>query len=82
MIFQSTNKNIIINIKDMLIKTNKVLYPELLYKICGILFKVHNKLGRYYNEKQYGDLIEELFKENNIFYEREKTFLLILKKKK
>ena len=54
------------------IMKNNLIYPELSYKITGVLFKVHNELGRYLNEKQYGDLLENKFKENNIEYEREK----------
>jgi GxxExxY protein len=50
----------------------ELVYPELSYKITGLLFAVHNELGKYNNEKQYGDLIENKFKENNIRYEREK----------
>ena len=49
----------------------KVLYPELSYKITGILFDVHNALGPYAREKQYGDLIEEKLEENKIPYKRE-----------
>lgn len=51
----------------------KVVYPKLSFKIVGILFEVQNELGRYCNEKQYSDLIEEKFKKINIRYEREKT---------
>jgi len=51
---------------------SKLIFPELSYKINGILFEVHNKLGRFCNEKQYGDLIEKLLKDYNIKYEREK----------
>ena len=51
----------------------KVLYPELSYKITGILFNVHNELGSYAREKQYGDLIEEKLKESKISYVREKS---------
>jgi GxxExxY protein len=56
------------------IRTNKkVYYPELSYKICGIFFEVHNNLGRFRNEKQYADAIENLLKEKDINYFREKN---------
>jgi len=53
--------------------TNKkrVFFKELSYKICGLCFKVHNKLGRFRNEQQYTDALERLLKENDIKYERE-----------
>ena len=50
---------------------DKVVYKELSYKINGLLFKTHKDLGRYRNEKQYADMLEELFRENNIKYIRE-----------
>jgi GxxExxY protein len=50
-----------------------IVYPELSYKISGILFGVRKKLGRYKNEKQYCDAIEEELKRNRINYEREKV---------
>jgi len=52
--------------------TNKIFYPELSYRITGILFAVHNELGRFCNEKQYGDKLEKCLRDNNIVYEREK----------
>lgn len=52
-------------------KLDKVIYPKLSYKICGLCFQVHNELGRYRNEKQYSDALEEKFKENRIEYNRE-----------
>lgn len=48
-----------------------LIHPELSYKITGLLFKVHNDLGRFSREKQYGDLFENLLKCNNISYKRE-----------
>lgn len=51
---------------------NKIIHKEFSYKINGILFKVHNELGRYCREKQYADKIEELLKENQISYKRER----------
>jgi GxxExxY protein len=53
-------------------RINKIIYPELSYKINGILFTVHNQLGRFCNEKQYCDLIEDFLRKNGFKYEREK----------
>ena len=53
-------------------KNDQLVFPELSYKLTGILFAAHNELGRYCNEKQYGDLLEKMFKEENLQYEREK----------
>ena len=49
----------------------KVVYAKLSYKICELCFSIHNQLGRYRNEKQYGDALENLLKENSIKYNRE-----------
>lgn len=48
-----------------------VLYPELSYKVCGLCFKVHNELGRFCNELQYADALENLLKIEKIEYKRE-----------
>ncbi|MEA3463697.1 MAG: GxxExxY protein, partial [Patescibacteria group bacterium] len=50
---------------------DKVIYKELSYKINGLLFKVHNDLSRYKNEKQYGDYFEFLLKKKGFKYKRE-----------
>ena len=49
----------------------RLIYPELSFALTGILFNVHNSLGRYAREKQYGDVIERMLKEKNIQYKRE-----------
>jgi len=51
---------------------SKLVYPEISYKISGVLFSVHNELSRFENENQYCDCIEEKFKNLGIIYEREK----------
>lgn len=48
-----------------------LIYKDLSFKIVGLLYDTHNELGRYCNEKQYGDKLEELLKENSIKYNRE-----------
>jgi|SRR3989344_8682259 len=50
-----------------------LLYPELSYTVNGILFSTHNELGKYCNEQQYGDKIENELQKANLAYEREKV---------
>lgn len=50
-----------------------LIYKDLSYEINGILFEVHNELGRYCNEKQCGDLFEKKLKAKNIIHKREET---------
>lgn len=50
----------------------ELIYKDLSYETTGILFEVHNELGRFCNEKQCGDLLEKKLIENKIKYEREK----------
>jgi GxxExxY protein len=45
---------------------SKVVYPELSYKIVGILFEVYNQLGPGYQEKYYQRAIETAFREHNL----------------
>lgn|SRR3989344_4809267 len=50
----------------------QLLYPELSYKIIGLCFEVHNQLGKYRNEQQYADALEQKLKDGKISYKREK----------
>ena len=49
----------------------KVIYPELSYKIVGILFEVKKELGEYAREKQYGDMVSKKLELAEIPYSRE-----------
>lgn len=49
----------------------KIIYKDLSYKIVGLLFETHARLGRYRNENEYGDYFEELLKKEKIKYKRE-----------
>jgi len=51
---------------------DKVILKELSYEINGVLFHVHNHLGRFCKEKIYCDAIEHELKQRNIRYERER----------
>ena len=55
---------------------DNLIYKELSYALFGLLYEAHNELGRYCNEKQYGDKFEELLKKNKIEYQREFTLPL------
>lgn len=52
-------------------KCADLIYPELSYKIIGILFEVHNKLGAKYQEKHYQRAIEIKLKSAGLAYQRE-----------
>lgn len=52
-------------------KTAELLYPELSYKITGVCFAVHNELGSFAREKQYGDLLEKKLEDAKLTFKRE-----------
>lgn len=55
-----------------IIKSNiEIFFPELSYEIVGILYKVHDDLGRFCRKRQYCDAIERMLKSKNISYQRE-----------
>ena len=49
----------------------ELIYPELSYKIIGLLFEVHNRLGGNFEEKYYQRAVEKLLKTYPIEFERE-----------
>ncbi|PIR75183.1 MAG: GxxExxY protein [Candidatus Magasanikbacteria bacterium CG_4_9_14_0_2_um_filter_42_11] len=57
---------------DISMEGSLLIFKEETYILRGLFFQVQNELGRYRNEKQYGDAFEHKLKENGIQYEREK----------
>lgn len=55
----------------------ELIYPELSYQITGILFKIHNEIGRFGREKQYGDLFEKMLEEAGVVFQREKPLPIV-----
>ena len=51
---------------------NKILYPELSYKLVGISYRIQNNLGRFCREAQYATAFEEELKAENLQYVKEK----------
>lgn len=51
-----------------------LIYPELSYKIIGIMFEVYNELGPGYQEKHYQKAIAEAFKKHNLSF-KEQVFI-------
>ncbi len=59
--------------RNLRTKAGHVLYPELSYRINGIIFETKKQVGIYGSESQYGDIIEKLLKTAGLSYEREKV---------
>lgn len=59
----------------------ELVYPELSYKIVGLLFEVYNELGPGHKEKVYEKALAVLFEENNIRYEEQLFCPVVLKGK-
>jgi GxxExxY protein len=59
-----------------------LVYPELSYKIVGILFEVHNKLGGGYQEKSYQKAIEVLLNRDGVMFHRELKADLVFENEK
>lgn len=49
----------------------ELVFPELSYKLTGILYAIHNELGRHLLEKQYAGAFESALRVESIIYERE-----------
>ena len=56
-----------------------IIYKDESYSIIGICMEIHNQLGHGFSEIVYKDALELEFKENEIFFEREKEYLVYYK---
>jgi len=55
---------------------NNLVYKEESYKIIGICMEVHNQLGAGFLEIVYKDALEYEFRKANIYFEREKEYIV------
>jgi GxxExxY protein len=55
---------------------NRIILKEESYRLMGLLFEVHNKLGSVYKEKNYQDAIEAILRRESIPFERERNINL------
>ncbi len=60
------------------LKREDILYPELSYKVVGMLYNVHNEMGYGFLEKYYQKGIASEFRKSNLeFQEQVKVNLVI-----
>lgn len=59
-----------------------LIYPELSYKIIGILFDVYNELGGGYQEKYYQRALAKKFKKENLRFKEQIIVPLKFEKEK
>ncbi len=64
------------NDERMETNSDRIVLKDESYRLMGLLFEIHNKLGPVYKEKHYQDAIEEILKREKISYEREKKLIL------
>lgn len=55
-----------------LCKTNKIIEPELSYRVCGCFYSVYNKYGKGLKEKIYEKALAEEFIKQKIKFEEQK----------
>lgn len=58
----------------------KIVEKELSYILNGIFFEIQKELGRFCQEKQYSDLLEQKLKKNNLNFQREQPIKINGKK--
>lgn len=64
------------------VREDKVLYPELSYKIVGVLFDIFNELGGGYREKRYEESVAVRFRESGIMFARQAYIPVVISGKR
>ena len=59
------------NLRINKLRIKDIVYPELSYKVMGVLYRVHNTLGPNFQEKYYQKAIEEELKRKKINFQKE-----------
>jgi len=49
----------------------KLIYPELSYKVVGLIYKVNDEIGFGQSEKVYCDALSKLLEKNGVSFKRE-----------
>ena len=49
----------------------ELIYPDLNYKLVGILYRIHNELGNHYHERYYQRALAKELEAAGLVYERE-----------
>ena len=58
------------------LKRSDLLYPELSYRIIGILFEIDNKLGPGYRERYYQEALSSAFKSASLLFQEQVPIFL------
>ena len=61
---------------------SRIVEKELSYKLLGVLFEVHTKLGNRYQEKYYQRAVKEALNQANISFKKELLVDLVFHNKK
>ena len=54
--------------------STKIVEKELSYQLGGIFFSIQNECGRFYKERQYGDVFAMKLQEISLSFQREAPF--------
>jgi len=56
------------------ISNGNLVYPELSYKVVGLIYKINDQIGFGQSERVYSDAIEKLLVKEDIVYQKEQYY--------